>query len=214
MRPLLRAEQLERDGGTGLVALLENSGGGGRAIHYGKMEQAELVNQTGFEQGPVEVAAAFEEQGFDGKEATQLVEHQREVELFFATEKVGNALFAQVSQVFVAHLLGEDADEVVVVDVAGLPAQLAVGVHGDGEGIGGVVGHEILTVERVADGLQVRGQAFGEVLFHGHAAAHPGIGRESGGGGFVLFDIGRIAPAAENGAPVERAHHVANNAGF
>lgn len=76
-------------------------------------------------------------------------------------------------------------------------------------------GHKIGAVEGLGHGLQVGLAALGEVLFHGHAAAQPGLGLEGGGSGFVVVAARHAgAPALHDDAAIERAHHVTNNAGF
>jgi hypothetical protein len=50
------------------------------------------------------------------------VQDQRKVDFLGAAEQVRHAFLAQVGQVFVAYLLGEDADDVVVVDGGRFPA--------------------------------------------------------------------------------------------
>jgi hypothetical protein len=124
--------QAERSSRVGLVlAGIEGVGPAPRAVHRRADREADLVDQAGPQKRAVRLAAAFEQQALDPQFAVQDLQRERQIELPFAGEDVGDAVAAQPRQMRVGDLLGQHRDDRVAADVGPSPGDLAVRVERD-----------------------------------------------------------------------------------
>jgi hypothetical protein len=62
-----------------------------------------------------------------------LLEGEREIHVMRAGQQVRHATLAQECEVLVGHALGENGDDVIAVDVVGLPREATARIDGEGE---------------------------------------------------------------------------------
>src|SRR5262249_41991996 len=122
----------ERSSRVGLVlARIEGVGPALRAVHRRADRKADLVDQAGPQKRAVRLAAAFEQQALDPQLTVQDLQRERQIELPFAGEDVGDAVAAQPRQMRVGDLLGQHRDDRVAPDIRATPSDLAVRVERD-----------------------------------------------------------------------------------
>ncbi len=77
----------------------------GQAIDGGMDQRAELIDQTLLQELAIDRAASLEEKLLDTEDGSELVHGTRKVVTLRAGEDVGYAVFAQLGQIDVRHLL-------------------------------------------------------------------------------------------------------------
>src|SRR6185437_9592692 len=101
------------------------------AVYRRADRKADLVDQAGPQKRAVRFAAAFEQQALDPQLAVQDVQRERQIELPFTGEDVGDAIAAEPRQMRVGDLLGQHRDDRVAADIRATPGDLAVSVERD-----------------------------------------------------------------------------------
>jgi len=87
------------------------------SIYARDKQEAHLINETGLEEGPVDVAASFEQQGADSEVLSELVYGVSEVEGGLAGDDVGDSLLPEHGQIVLWGLFTDHTDEVVAVEI-------------------------------------------------------------------------------------------------
>ena len=197
--------------------------------HHGSHHKADPVHQICPLERAVDDTAALQKEGLTAYDGIQLEQGQLHVDGVLPREYIGDAQGLQVAEVARVGLLRQHLNDlrsivagvaVGVYDAIGLPAELAIGIEGDGTEAREIVCDEVhFHIHIMADGLilgQVGVPTACETSLHGHTAADEAVDLQLAveavvdlGGGGDLREGEKISCDLS----VDGGQHVANDVG-
>src|SRR5208282_5125591 len=97
-------------------------------------QQAQFIHETCLKEGPIDVTASLQQERANSKILPELVHRLLEIDCGLSCYNVRNPLLLQHVEVVFWRLLADHANEVVPIQIAARPTELAERVHRDGIG--------------------------------------------------------------------------------